>query len=188
MKQSIISAASILVLAVVAFFGSNAYAQTSAMSHPFVFDGHEQKAISQTADSREMLRVIKNATSTALIQEANTLMASQTQQVLTSKVSGVVKDIQAGSEKSFTLNMNNNASVAEGHAVKVEVSYDQRPIGGILNVKVELMPKFVGVGVAPRAIAKKTMATAVDNLNDSEVSQIITTLTQELAQEIAMAN
>lgn len=155
---------------------SSSYAQNYALMQ----DDHNQI-------SRNVANVQKNATSIQLIEEANSLMNSSTQSMINEKLSGMVEAIANGTEKTFTVNMTSaqHTSSLEGHAVKVNVSYDQRPIGGILNVKVEVLPKFVGIGVVPRAIAKKVLATAVDNLDDAQVAEIIAQMTKEIAQEMA---
>ncbi|MEO6941003.1 MAG: hypothetical protein ABI444_12835 [Candidatus Kapaibacterium sp.] len=74
-------------------------------------------------------------------------------------------------------------SVLEEHSMKVTVTYEPRPVGGIMNVRVELLPAFSGVGVVNHAVLSKSSAEAVDELNPLTVSLVVAKLTKELTAD-----
>lgn len=75
--------------------------------------------------------------------------------------------------------------VIEQHLLNVVVKYDARPIGGILTVRVELVPAFGGIGTACRPIVSKQFSRAVDNLDDEAIASTIKELTTSLGQQYA---
>lgn len=72
--------------------------------------------------------------------------------------------------------------------LNVKVSYDARPIGGILNIEVSITPSFRGVGVATRPTISRSAARAVDELNDATVQEVVRELTLELQTEFTLQN
>lgn len=142
---------------------------------------HEVSIEANIIDAHKVTQIAKNAKSAELLSEVASL--NSTNNNVEKQIAASIQNIADGAQKNFTFNMKENT--IEGHALRVSVSYDKRPIGGILNVQVQVMPKFVGIGLSPRAIAKKTVATAVDNLTDNDVNQIVSQMTKELASEMA---
>jgi hypothetical protein len=82
-----------------------------------------------------------------------------------------------------TLGIENNPM--EQQSVDVHVTYDARPVGGILNIRVELVPVFGGIGAAVRPTISQEFAQAVDDFDDDFIGDTITKLTDELATQIA---
>ncbi len=74
----------------------------------------------------------------------------------------------------------------EQQSVNVHVTYDARPVGGILNIRVELVPVFGGIGAAVRPTISREFAQAVDDFDDDFISSTITKLTDELATQLAV--
>lgn len=76
-------------------------------------------------------------------------------------------------------------SITEQHIMQVTVAYQPRPIGGILSIKVELVPLFCGIGSACRPIALREVSEAVDNLDEDGLGEIVAGLTHQLGAEYA---
>lgn len=76
-------------------------------------------------------------------------------------------------------------SLIEEHTVNVKVNYDHRPIGGILNVQVSMTPSFRGIGVATRPTVSKSIAQAIDQLEEGVVRELVKDLTKEIKAEFA---
>jgi hypothetical protein len=77
------------------------------------------------------------------------------------------------------------ASLLDEHTVTVKVQFEERPVGGILNVQVSMTPVFAGVGVTARPIVSRSIAQAVDQMNDEVVKQLVRDLTREMQNEFA---
>lgn len=88
-----------------------------------------------------------------------------------------------GATKSFTTGIMKSANVLDRRSLAVKVTYDPRPIGGILSVRVDLVPVFNGIGGASRATATRATAISVDNLDEKTVTEIVSRLSLELAGE-----
>lgn len=82
----------------------------------------------------------------------------------------------------------NVQALIDEETLNVKISYDARPIGGILNVQVSMTPSFRGVGVATRPTISRSTAIAVDELNDATVQKLVRELTLELQAELALEN
>ena len=76
-------------------------------------------------------------------------------------------------------------SITEQHTINVKATYEKRPIGGILTIKVEVVPVFSGIGSASRPIAIKELSQAVDNLDEDSLGSIISELSHKLGEEYA---
>jgi hypothetical protein len=100
-------------------------------------------------------------------------------------VNGAFSEILNGSAKVCAVALKSNAhSILSQNRIEVKVQYDPRPIGGILNIRLELMPIFSGIGITNRPIAVKVDAEAIDNLTEDQLSTIIDHLSQKLAAEV----
>ena len=110
-------------------------------------------------------------------------LAKVTDDLIKDHVSGASEVLRTGGTVSFAATVNAKESIIEQHSVNVHVSYDARPIGGILNISVELVPVFGGIGSASRPVLRREFAEAVDNFDDDAVSETIGRLTRELAAE-----
>jgi len=104
---------------------------------------------------------------------------------LKDKVAGASDVLEHGGTVSFASTVEAKGNITEQHSVNVRVSYEARPIGGILNIRVELVPVFGGIGSASRPVISREFAEAVDNFDDDAVGETIGRLTRELAAEFA---
>jgi len=77
-------------------------------------------------------------------------------------------------------------NIVEHHTMNVKVGYEPRPIGGILSVRVELVPVFCGIGTASRSIAIRDIAQAVDDFDQDVVNNTIEKLTKDLSAEYSV--
>ena len=93
--------------------------------------------------------------------------------------------LRTGQVMNLNAKVGSDLGITEQHSVNVHISYDARPVGGILSIKVELVPIFGGIGSAVRPTASREFAQAVDNFDDDFISQTITSMTNELAAEYA---
>jgi len=69
--------------------------------------------------------------------------------------------------------------------MNVRVNYEKRPVGGILTVRVELVPNFCGIGSASRPIAYREHAQALDNLQEDMIGAIVSDLSHQLGDRYA---
>jgi hypothetical protein len=106
-------------------------------------------------------------------------------QLVTDHANGSTELLRTWQVLDMTATVNADHGVTEQHSVNVHVSYDARPVGGILSIRVELVPIFGGIGAAVRPTATREFAQAVDDFDDDFIGQTITKLTNELAAEFA---
>ena len=100
-------------------------------------------------------------------------------------IAGSTDILRSGGSVHFSTTVNAKERITEQRSVNVRVSYEARPIGGILNVRVELLPLFAGIGAASRADMSRDFAQAVDGVDDAAVSETVLRLTHELATDYA---
>lgn len=112
-------------------------------------------------------------------------ISDATSRMLTSHIDGATETLRDGKSLDFSTAVRTTASVIDERSVNVHVTYDARPVGGILNIQVELVPVFAGIGSAVRPTISREFAQAVDDFDDDLISQTITQLTGELAKEYA---
>jgi hypothetical protein len=92
--------------------------------------------------------------------------------------------IGQGEEVSFCLNLNvADRSVLKEQKLNVVLNYDGQPVGGILSVRVDLVPVFSGIGVSNRPLASKTYVAAVDQLENTNINEIVTELAKQIAND-----
>jgi hypothetical protein len=151
------------------------------------------------AGTPENTSLVKDATpvevSTQKVQVANarasqrSLMADSMQAATSKLVSdhanGSTELLRAGSVLELSTTMGGVHSALEQHSINVHVTYDARPVGGILNIRVELVPVFGGIGSAVRPTISREFAEAVENFDDDFISETIMKLTNDLAAELA---
>src|ERR1035437_8197351 len=76
-------------------------------------------------------------------------------------------------------------AITEQHIMQVMVGYQPRPIGGILTIKVALVPLFCGIGAACRPIAVREVSEAVDNLDEDGLGEVVAGLAHQLGSVYA---
>jgi hypothetical protein len=88
-------------------------------------------------------------------------------------------------ESKATVVVGGAASLLDEQAVNVKVNYEARPVGGILTVRASMTPSFRGVGVSTRPSISRSVAMAVDELDEAQVKDLIRSLTAEINSEFA---
>ena len=123
----------------------------------------------------------QSAKSTDMSELADLIPAAAHQ--LTAEIGTEMAGLAAGSTKSFHTGVLKCSNVLNRRSITIKVSYNPRPIGGILNVRVDLVPVFNGIGGASRPVASRSFSQSVDNLDQSVVDAIVNRLSEELALE-----
>jgi hypothetical protein len=101
-------------------------------------------------------------------------------------VRGIVDGLGQGGTRTFTAPIpTTSASLTMQSSLNVSVKYDRRPLGGVLCIRVDIVPAFSGIGSSTRPIASRQFAQAVDDFDDHFVATTVTRLTNELSSEIA---
>lgn len=106
-------------------------------------------------------------------------------QIVRAHGSGLAEKLRAGQVIDITTMIDTENNVASWHSVNVKASYDARPIGGILNIRVGLAPVFGGIGSAIRSVNFREFAEAINEFDDNFIVQTISRLTKELGEEYA---
>jgi hypothetical protein len=83
------------------------------------------------------------------------------------------------------INLAKRGSLIEENILNVKVDYDERPVGGILSVRVSIAPTFRGIGVSTRPSISRAVSMAVDEVSDEIVQTMIADLTEEIQTEFA---
>ncbi len=112
-------------------------------------------------------------------------MQVATERLMSDHAAGSTELLRSGSVLELSTTMGGIHSALEQHSINVHVTYDARPVGGILNIRVELVPVFGGIGSAVRPTVSREFAQAVDNFDDDFISETIMKLTNDLATELA---
>ncbi len=110
-------------------------------------------------------------------------MIPQAASVLTSEVSTQLSEISNGVAKSFSTSLLKGADVMDQRSITLKVTYEPRPIGGILNIRVDLVPVFAGIGGASRPAATRSTAMAVETVTQDAIQEIVNRLSAEIAGE-----
>ncbi len=141
-----------------------------AIATPAVAQPASQQQATERTSAREVtISGLKDAIEKMVAEHAN----------------GSTDILRSGQSIHLVADINDNLGATERHSVNVQISYDARPVGGILNIRVELVPDFGGIGSAVRPAASREFAQAVDSFDDDFIGQTITNLTNELAAEFA---
>jgi hypothetical protein len=90
-------------------------------------------------------------------------------------------------EAKATVVVGGSVSLLDEQAISVKVNFEARPVGGILTVRASMSPSFRGVGVSTRPEISRSVAMAVDELNEAQIKDIVRELTAEINGEFAHA-
>ena len=180
----------IAVIAIVMGLAGQASAQ-SALDAP-------QKNIAAFVSPSEYALPASDATPNAItLQKAESeakaakrsLMADSiqaaTSRLVADHADGSTELLRSGKAMELTAIMGGIHGVMEQQSVNVRVTYDARPVGGILNIRVELVPVFGGIGSAVRPTLSREFAQAVENFDDDFIGETILKLTNDLTAELA---
>jgi hypothetical protein len=134
------------------------------------------------------LEEIVSITNSSVREEIAEGLANISLQMINSKMDGTLDRLILGSIVSFStpLTSAKARNIVEHHTMNVKVGYEPRPIGGILSVRVELVPVFCGIGTASRPIAIRDIAQAVDDFDQDVVNNTIEKLTKDLSAEYSI--
>lgn len=88
-------------------------------------------------------------------------------------------------ESKATVVVGGASSILDERSVNVKVNYEERPVGGILTVRASMTPSFRGVGVSTRPEISRSVAMAVDELDEAQVKELVRGLTAEINEEYA---
>ncbi|MFI5201182.1 MAG: hypothetical protein ACHQNE_02195 [Candidatus Kapaibacterium sp.] len=110
-----------------------------------------------------------------------------TREEVNNKLTGQFEDLAEGRPIKFASRLSNRSahSITELYAVNAVLQYERRPLGGILTVKVELVPAFCGLGSAIRPIATRETAEAFENLEPDDLGKIVSELSHQLGIDYA---
>lgn len=131
---------------------------------------------------------VRSITQGALREAISTQLGSISAEDMAKKLSGSYEALRAGSTVAFHTAVTSLAShtITEQHVMQVKVAYEPRPIGGILTVRVELVPVFAGIGSASRPIAVREISQAVDNFDEDALGDIVADLSHQIGHDYAV--
>jgi hypothetical protein len=139
--------------------------------------------------SGNQMQMMTHSSINSVLLAQSSQMASIATAALSSNKGMSLRDLENGGVRNFSAPLGSlNGELTNQHAVRVHVNFEVRPIGGVLTVRVDLVPQFSGVGVSNRPLASKTMMTAVDNLDASTVNALVASLSSELNDQIQHGN
>src|SRR5579883_898684 len=130
---------------------------------------------------------VRSITQSSVREAVSNQLKDITSQAVNSKLAGNFESLVSGTTIGFSAPVAGLAahSITEQYSMNVNVHYEQRPIGGILTIKVELVPVFSGIGSASRPIAQREMSQAIDNLDEDALGDIVADLTHQLGADYA---
>ena len=88
-------------------------------------------------------------------------------------------------ESKATVVVGGSSSLLDEHSISVKVNFEARPVGGILTVRASMAPTFRGVGVSTRPEISRSIAMAVDEVNEAQIRELVRELTAEIKGEFA---
>jgi len=169
-----------------------------------VFATQSQAQMKQIAQATPVTKIVANATTDkanpmsfeelasisrgAVRQSIADNLTQAAEKLVADNVEGRSDILRSGKAMDLNTTINSGQTILEQHSVNVHVEFDARPIGGILNVRVQLVPVFGGIGSATRPVVSREFAEAVDNFDDDVLAQTVSKLTKELAAEYAQNN
>lgn len=126
------------------------------------------------------------STEPAVAQSESTATALEATaaKLVSDNASGSTEVLRTGAPLDMTATLGPQANPMDQQSVNVHVTYDARPVGGILNIRVELVPVFGGIGSAVRPTISREFAQAVDNFDDDFIGDTITKLTNEISTQL----
>jgi len=130
---------------------------------------------------------LKAITESSIREAVGSQLKSVNAEEVNRKLAGSFDALVGGKAVSFSAPVSGLAAhtVTEQHSMNVQVRYESRPIGGILTVRVELVPVFCGIGSASRSIAFREMSQALDNLEEDGVGEVVAELSHQLGSDYA---
>ena len=130
---------------------------------------------------------VKSITQGSVREFVGEQLGTMNQSAIQSKINAEYEKLASGQPVSFGASIAGLAahSVTEQHAMHVSLKYDARPIGGILTIRVELVPVFSGIGAASRPTALKTITQAVDRLDEESLGTIVSGLIHQMGSDYA---
>jgi hypothetical protein len=186
MRQSLNTLAALLLLtgASVAFSQSaQVVAASQKLSLPTGFDARVTRNSAMALSASQVNAITRESVSNSTL-EALTNLPKTAVDLTASNLVNSLGTIANGEVVSFCLNLNvADRSVIKEQKLNVVINYDGQAIGGILTVKVDLVPVFSGVGVSNRPLASKTFVAAVDQLENTSINDIVTDLSKQIAND-----
>jgi hypothetical protein len=186
MKQIITLSTVIVAFAIITGFATNSNAQSQNVDIQTTLSTQVTSINAPVMSQTQVDNLTRTSVSVSLREQASQFASITANSIMPSVTNGL-KDIANGGTKTFAARVNAKGikSIVNQNSIRVNVSYEPRPIGGILNVTVAYVPQFSGVGVATRAIGTKTIALAVDGLDAGSVNKLVASLSSDLATDIA---
>jgi hypothetical protein len=160
-----------------ALAGAQATAEQTALT------AHAANAKATTMGFDKVRTITEGAVREAIGSQLSNISSAD----IAKKLEGSFDALRNGSTVGFHTSVTSlaNHSITEQHIMQVKVGYEPRPIGGILTVRVELVPVFAGIGSASRPIAVREVSQAVDNFDEDALGDIVADLSHQIGQEYA---
>jgi hypothetical protein len=111
-------------------------------------------------------------------------MVQATERLVSNQSNGSTELLRSGKALDLSTTMSGGTGLFDKESINVHVAYNARPVGGILNIRVELVPVFGGIGSAVRPTISRDFAQAVDDFDDDFITQTILKLTVDLSSEL----
>jgi hypothetical protein len=155
--------------------------QKNAIMTNYAFQASNAK--SQVMSFEDLKAITESSIREAVGSQLKTVSAEDVNQ----RLAGTFDALVSGKTVCFATPVSGLAAhtVTEQHSMNVQVRYEARPIGGILTVRVELVPVFCGIGSASRSIAFREMSQALDNLEEDGVGEVVAELSHQLGNDYA---
>jgi hypothetical protein len=111
-------------------------------------------------------------------------LVQATERLVSNQSNGSTELLRSGKVLDLSTTMSGGTGLFDRESINVHVAYNARPVGGILNIRVELVPVFGGIGSAVRPTISRDFAQAVDDFDDDFITQTILKLTVDLSSEL----
>ena len=178
------------VLIAAALFGANAadaqhnqapQSQRSAVLTQYPSQASNARSMVMSFD--EVKAITESSIREAVSRQLKTVDADE----VNNRLAGTFEALVNGKIVSFAAPMSGTEAhtVTEQRTMNVRVVYEQRPVGGILTVRVELVPNFCGIGAASRCVAYREHSEALDNLEPEEIGRVVADLCRQLGEDYA---
>jgi hypothetical protein len=118
----------------------------------------------------------KSADASQLIDQVNAIPNSSIRAVL-NKVASESGNLSVGERRMYEVKTPFESTKGlKGNTFNVRVSYEARPVGGIIQVTVELVKDFSGIGVTNRPIARESYTQSIDEFSQELTDKVIADL------------
>ncbi len=175
----------IAAITILLAFASNASAQMNGQDVLAQIENtHESSLQASTTNAMSFQKVLEVSRAAERARVASALPALAQNMVATQEV-GAAKLLYSGHPINMSASAGAGLNPLQQRSIDVHVTYNAYPVGGILNIRVELLPIFGGIGSAVRPTITREFAQAVDDFDDHFVGKTIVKLTDELAAEYA---